>query len=61
MMPYAHVAVYVGEEDGQKKVVHVTKASVGIMTATIKKVSVNNVINPDDQGIAFHIKEHFSN
>ena len=60
MMPYAHVAVYVGEEDGQKKVVHVTKASVGIMTATIKKVSVNNVINPDDQGIGFHIKEHLA-
>ena len=63
LMPYAHVAVYVGEEDGQKKVVHVTKSSImnGIMTATIKKVSVNNVINPLDRGIGFYIKEQFSN
>ena len=52
MMPYAHVAVFVGVEDGQKKVVHVTKASLmdGIMTATIKKDSINAVINPDDRG-----------
>ena len=52
VMPYAHVAVFVGVEDGQKKVVHVTKASFmdGIMTATIKKDSINDVINPDDQG-----------
>ena len=46
MMPYAHVAVYVGEEDGKKKVVHVEKASClsGIMTATIKKVPLAHVI-----------------
>ena len=52
MMPYAHVAVFVGVEDGQKKVVHVTKASLmdGIMTATIKKDSINAVINRDDRG-----------
>ena len=52
MMPYAHVAVFVGVEDGQKKVVHVTKASLkdGIMTGTIKKDSINVVINPDDRG-----------
>ena len=54
MMPYAHVAVFVGVEDGQKKVVHVTKASItdGIMMATIKKQSISLVINPDDQGRA---------
>ena len=52
LMPYAHVAVFVGIEDGQKKVVHVTKASFldGIMTATIKKDPISNVINPDDRG-----------
>ena len=54
MMPYAHVAVYVGEEHGEKKVVHVEKASClsGIMTATIKKVPLAHVINPNDQGNA---------
>ena len=52
LMPYAHVAVFVGLEDGQKKVIHVTKASIcdGIMTATIKKDSIDTVIHPDDQG-----------
>ena len=54
MMPYAHVAVYVGVEHGEKKVVHVEKASClnGIMTATIKKVPLTHVINPNDQGKA---------
>ena len=54
-MPYAHVAVYVGVEHGEKKVVHVEKASIclnGIITATIKKVNLNRVIKPDDQGTA---------
>ena len=52
LMPYAHVAVFVGLEDGQKKVIHVTKASIcdGIMTATIKKDSIDTGIHPDDQG-----------
>ena len=52
LMPYAHVAIFVGIEDGQKKVVHVTKASCwdGILTGTIKKDSIGNVINQDDRG-----------
>ena len=54
IMPYAHVAVFVGEENGQKKVVHVEKASClnGLLTATIKKVNLNRVIKPDDRGKA---------
>ena len=53
MMPYAHVAVYVGDEHGEKKVVHVEKASClsGVMTATIKKVPLDHVISLNDQGI----------
>ena len=53
IMPYAHVAVYVGVERGEKKVVHVERASIclnGIITATIKKVDLNRVIKPGDQG-----------
>ena len=52
MMPYAHVAVYVGVDHGEKKVVHVEKASClnGIITATIKKVPLGRVISPNDQG-----------
>ena len=52
LMPYAHVAVFVGLEDGQKKVIHVAKASIrdGIMTATIKKDSIEAVIHTNDQG-----------
>ena len=48
LMPYAHVAVFVGDD----KVVHVTKASclTGIMTATIKKVPIDQVIKPYDKG-----------
>ena len=54
LMPYAHVAIYVGVEHGEKKAVHVEKASClnGIMTATIKKVPLAHVIKPDDQGKA---------
>ena len=54
LMPYAHVAVFVGLEHGQRMVVHVTKAPImdGIMTATIKKDSINAVINPNDWGRA---------
>ena len=54
LMPYAHVAVFVGLEHGQKMVVHVTKAPImdGIMSATIKKDSINAVINPNDWGRA---------
>ena len=54
MMPYAHVAVYVGDEHGEKKVVHVEKASClsGVMTATIKKVPLDHVISLNDQGKA---------
>ena len=61
LMPYAHVAVYVGVENGVKKVVHVEKASClsGVMTATIKKVPLAHVISPDDQGKAsFQQKYH---
>ena len=52
MMPYAHVAVYVGDIDRKKQVVHVTKASImdGIMTGTIKNDPIAAVINQDDQG-----------
>ena len=56
LMPYAHVAVYVGEgRGGKKKVVHVSKASAlkGVMTATIEKVSLTRVIKPDDEGNLF--------
>ena len=55
LMPYAHVAVYVGIEGGKKKVVHVAKASTlkGVMTATIEKVSLTRVIKPDDEGNLF--------
>ena len=55
LMPYAHVAVFVGVEHGEKKVIHVEKASIclsGIITATIRKVNLNRVVNPDDQGTA---------
>ena len=52
LMPYVHLAVFVGIEDGKKKVVHVTKASFlyGINTATIRKDSISNVINQNDRG-----------
>ena len=55
LMPYAHVAVYVGLEGGKKKVVHVSKASAlkGVMTATIEKVSLARVIKPEDLGKSF--------
>ena len=55
-MPYCHVVVYVGadDDDGQKKVIHVTPASIWdgklMLTATIKEDSINDVIKPDDLG-----------
>ena len=55
LMPYAHVAVYVGMDHGVKKVVHVERASIclnGIITATIRNVNLNRVIKPNDQGTA---------
>ena len=48
-MPYAHVAVFVGNN----MVVHVAKASPcrnGCMMGTIKKEPISSVINPGDQG-----------
>ena len=53
MMPYAHVAVYVGVEHGEKKVVHVSICLNGFITATIKKVNLDSVINPEEQGTAY--------
>ena len=52
LMPYCHVVVYVGvdDDDGQKKVIHVTPASKLMLTATIKEDSINDVIKPDDLG-----------
>ena len=56
LMPYCHVVVYVGadDDDGQKKVIHVTPASIWdgklMLTATIKEDSINDVIKPDDLG-----------
>ena len=46
------MSVNVGEEEGQKKVIHVTPASLwdGVMMATIKRDSINDIINPDDLG-----------
>ena len=46
------MSVDVGEEEGQKKVIHVTPASLwdGVMMATIKRDSINDIINPDDLG-----------
>ena len=49
LMPYAHVAVFVGND----MVVHVAKASPcshGCMMGTIKKEPISSVINPGDQG-----------
>ena len=49
MMPYAHVVVYVGNNE----VVHVDKdwrCCKGILMGTIKKVPIEDVIKPDDQG-----------
>ena len=49
LMPYAHVAVFVGNN----MVVHVAKASPcshGCMMGTIKKEPISSVINPGDQG-----------
>ena len=49
MMPYAHVVVYVGNNE----VVHVDKdkgCCTGILMGTIKKVPIEDVIKPDDQG-----------
>jgi hypothetical protein len=49
MMPYAHVVVYVGNNE----VVHVAKDTgccKGILKGTIKTVSIENVIKPNDQG-----------
>ena len=53
IMPYAHVAVYVGDN----KVVHVTKSAqccVGVMMGTIEKVPIGNVIKDNDQGDFTH-------
>ena len=52
LMPYCHVVVYVGvdDDDGQKKVIHVTPASKLMLTATIKEDSINDVIKSDDLG-----------
>ena len=59
LMPYAHVAVFVGDD----KVVHVTKApcSTGILTATIKKVPIDQVIKPYDKGKWFQIIQDIFN
>ena len=49
VMPYAHVAVYVGNHN----VVHVAKrpgCCAGVLMGTIKKVPVGNVIKDDDLG-----------
>ena len=49
-MPYAHVAVFVGNN----MVVHVAKASPcsqGFMMGTIKKEPISSVISPEDQGL----------
>ena len=61
-MPYTHVAVYVGVERGEKKVVHVKKASIclnGLITTMIKKVDLNRVIKPGDQGTLSYDKPDF--
>ena len=50
LMPYAHVAVFVGNN----MVVHVAKASPcshGFMMGTIKKEPISSVISPEDQGL----------
>ena len=52
IMPYAHVTIYVRDQD-QDKVVHVAKKGgccPGIMMGTIKKVPIEDVIKEDDQG-----------
>ena len=49
IMPYAHVVVYVGNNE----VVHVDKdksCCAGILMGTIKRVPIDDVIKPDDQG-----------
>ena len=63
LMPYCHVVVYVGDEHGQKKVIHVTSASFWdgklILTATIKEDFINAVINPDDLGKKYDVFLYF--
>ena len=49
IMPYAHVVVYVGDNE----VVHVAKSKkccAGVMMGTIKKVPIGEEISDDDQG-----------
>jgi hypothetical protein len=49
IMPYAHVVVYVGNNE----VVHVDKdrsCCAGILMGTIKRVPIEDVIEPNDQG-----------
>ena len=62
IMPYAHVTIYVRDQD-QDKVVHVAKnggCCPGIMMGTIKKVPIEDVIKEDDQGKPKFTKEDIS-
>ena len=61
IMPYAHVTIYVRDQD-QDKVVHVAKKGgccPGIMMGTIKKVPIEDVIKEHDLGKTIFTKRGY--
>ena len=53
---YAHVVVYIGQQNGVHEVVHISKASWtrGLMKAKIRRQNVFEVIKPGDQVLLGH-------